>query len=126
VKVLTRSTASVAPEDESFSSGADYLRRRREDRDERRVDVRAAHVVAERVHDALVAFASGSRRLAPQDSRLTGHTGTMVHNVAYLVPVGRSDDFAAAVGEQAAEHQEVVVDARGPWPPYSFAMLDSS
>jgi len=126
VKVLTPSSADAEPATESFSSGADYLRRRREERDERQGDVRDAHVVAERVHDALAGLAAASRRLPPQDPRLTGHTGTMVHNAAYLVPLERSDDFTAAVAEQADEHREVVVDARGPWPPYSFAMLDSS
>jgi len=126
VKVLTRSPASITAEHETFSSGADYLRRRRDERDERRDDARDAQLVAERVHEALVTLAAGSRRLPPQDAKLTGHTGAMVHNGAYLVPVARSDDFAAAVGEQAAEHLEVVVDARGPWPPYSFAMLDDT
>jgi len=118
------SSASVVPESETFSSGADYLRRRREQRDEQRVDVRGAHVVAERVHDALARVTAATRRLPPQDARLTGHTGTMVHNAAYLVSLAKSDDFAAAVAGQADEHREVVVDARGPWPPYSFAMLD--
>ena len=65
VKVLTRSSASVPTEAESFGSGAEYLRRRREERDDRRVDVREAHVAAERVHDALTRFTSASRRLRP-------------------------------------------------------------
>lgn len=126
VKVLTRASASTAPGEEAFSSGADYLRHRREERDERRLDVREAHVVAERVHDVLVARASASRRLPPQDARLTGHTGTMVHNVAYLVSASESDAFVAAAGEQADAHGGVVIDTRGPWPPYSFAMLDDT
>jgi hypothetical protein len=50
----------------------------------------------------------------------------MVHNAAYLVHRDRSDDFAALVQQQTEAHPEVVVDARGPWPPYSFAMLEST
>jgi hypothetical protein len=125
VKVLTRTgTEATVPSEPLSSTGTDYLRRRREEQELRDSDLRDAHVIAERVHDALAASSAASRRLPPQDPRLTGHTGTMVHNVAYLVPVSRSEEFAVAVGEQTAEHREVVVDARGPWPPYSFAMLD--
>ena len=127
VKVLTRSAAETAVVAEPVAaSGADYLRRRKEEQEGREADVRDAHRVAARVHDVLAAVAAASRRLQPQDPRLTGHTGTMVHNAAYLVAVTRSEDFAAAVGEQTAEYREVVVDARGPWPPYSFAMLDDA
>ena len=57
-------------------------------------------------------------------ARLTGLSGTMVHNAAYLVPRLRSDEFATAVGRAATDNLDVHVDARGPWPPYSFAMLD--
>ena len=126
VKVLTRSSASAPDLEEQFGSGADYLRRRREERESRRIDVVDAHVAAEQVHDALAAMASGSRRLAPQDPRLTGHTGVMVHNAAYLVSAARAPEFDAAVAEQTAQHGAVVIDARGPWPPYSFAMLEDS
>jgi hypothetical protein len=50
----------------------------------------------------------------------------MVHNVAYLVHGDRSHDFVALVDAQRDAYPEVVVDARGPWPPYSFAMLDEA
>jgi hypothetical protein len=105
-------------------SGAEYLRRRKEEQQAREGDQRDAHVVAERVHDTLVRLAAASRRLPPQDPRLTGHTGTMVHNVAYLVPQGNSDAFTTVIGELTADNSEVLIDARGPWPPYSFAMLE--
>jgi hypothetical protein len=124
VKVLTHSLIETPAPLETVGSGAEYLRRRREERDARRVGVDEAHVAAERVHEALASLSTATRRLAPQDPRLTGHTGTMVHNAAYLVPVGCSEDFVVAIGEQTTEHPDVVVDARGPWPPYSFAMLD--
>jgi hypothetical protein len=48
----------------------------------------------------------------------------MVHNVAYLVPQAGSDAFTAAIGEFTRNHAEVLIDARGPWPPYSFATLE--
>lgn len=124
VKVLTRAPDPVAESTVAAGSGAEYLRRRKQDQESRESEMRDAHLVAERVHDALAAFAVASRRLAPQDPRLTGHTGTMVHNAAYLVPRDLSDRFSAAVGEVVAEYREVQLDARGPWPPYSFAMLE--
>jgi Gas vesicle synthesis protein GvpL/GvpF len=127
VKVMVEPAATPsAAEEEAPASGADYLRRRRAQQQARQEGIGDAHAVAERVHDALVAVAAASRRLAPQDPRLTGHTGTMVHNAAYLVAQDRSDDFTRAVTEQAQAHPDVVLDARGPWPPYSFAMLDQT
>ena len=89
----------------------DYLRRVREEQESRSGEVNNAHAVAERIHDVLAAFAVATRRLAPQDPRLTGHTGTMVHNAAYLVPRDLSDRFAAAVADATAEHPDVEVDA---------------
>jgi hypothetical protein len=123
VKVLTVPVAEPEPAT-TAGSGAEYLRRRQEEQAARRNAGDDAQAAAEKVHDALVTVAAASRRLAPQDPRLAGHTGTMVHNAAYLVRREDSDRFVALVQEQTDSRPEVVVDARGPWPPYSFAMLD--
>jgi hypothetical protein len=48
----------------------------------------------------------------------------MVLNAAYLVPLEDEHGFEARVRELATAHPDVVVEARGPWPPYSFAMLE--
>jgi hypothetical protein len=48
----------------------------------------------------------------------------MVLNAAYLVPVQDAEAFAARIAELAADHPSLTVDGRGPWPPYSFAMLE--
>jgi hypothetical protein len=124
VKVLTHAAESRPEPVGAGGSGADYLRQRKQEQESRDTGLRDAHLVAERVHDALAALAVATRRLAPQDPRLTGLSGTMVHNAAYLVPRLRSDEFATAVGRAATDNLDVHVDARGPWPPYSFAMLD--
>ena len=126
VKVLTRSSASTAAAGSPLMEASERLSQHWAEREASRKDVLDAHVLAERVHDALVACAVLSRRLPPDDPSLTGHTGSMVHNVAYLVPTTRSTEFAAVIGEQAARNREVVIDARGPWPPYSFARLDEA
>ncbi|MBO0844992.1 MAG: GvpL/GvpF family gas vesicle protein [Nocardioides sp.] len=125
VKVLTRSARDLGADGATpATSGTEYLRQRKNEQEAREAGARDAHATAERVHDALVRVAVASRRLPPQDPRLTGHTGTMVHNAAYLVPRGESDEFNAVVSDMSAAHSEVRIDARGPWPPYSFAMLD--
>jgi hypothetical protein len=123
VKVLrparVREAAGAKP-----TSGADYLRRKKEQAEERATGDAAAFEVAREIHADLQARSAASRQLAPQDPRLTGHEGTMVLNAAYLVAVDAADEFEARVGDLAADHPEVVVDVRGPWPPYSFAMLE--
>jgi hypothetical protein len=105
-------------------SGAEYLRRKKAAASERTSRDDAALELADRLHEALHELARASRRLAPQDPRLSGHQGTMVLNAAYLVRTEDADAFAARADELAADHPEVVVDRRGPWPPYSFAMLE--
>lgn len=123
VKVLCprRSAEPVAARP---ATGADYLRRKKEQAEERLSGDTAARAVAEEVHAVLHERSAASRQLAPQDPRLTGLAGTMVLNAAYLVPTGQADDFEREVRELASQHPGVVVDLRGPWPPYSFAMLE--
>jgi hypothetical protein len=125
VKVLTapRASAPVAA-GAPPASGAEYLRRKKEAASERTSRDDAALELAGQVHEALHELSRASRQLPPQDPRLSGHQGTMVLNAAYLVPVEGADAFVARADDLAAAHPEVVVDRRGPWPPYSFAMLD--
>lgn len=125
VKVLTRPTAQATPGDvEPPASGADYLRRKKSEATRRTASDDAALEAARLVHDRLAEHARASRQLAPQDPRLSGHEGTMVLNAAYLVPHTDADAFAALVADLAATHADLVIDSRGPWPPYSFAMLE--
>jgi hypothetical protein len=106
------------------ASGAEYLRRKKADAARRTDTTEAAAATARHVHDRLAAQARASRQLPPQDPRLSGYQGTMVLNAAYLVRDTESDRFAELVTALGTEHPEVVVDGRGPWPPYSFAMLE--
>ena len=48
----------------------------------------------------------------------------MLHNGAYLVDEREGDDFLGRVDKLIAAHPDVVIDCRGPWSPYSFAMLE--
>jgi hypothetical protein len=82
--------------------------------------------LAEELHSALSGLSAASRRLAPQDPRLTGHDGTMILNGAYLVELGAGPAFETAVRSLAEKHPDAGLDVRGPWPPYSFATLEQS
>ncbi|GAA3677049.1 GvpL/GvpF family gas vesicle protein [Nocardioides ginsengisoli] len=112
--------AAAAP-----SSGADYLRRKQTEARRRATRDDSAADAAARIHDELARLSRASRRLPPQDPRLSGLRGTMVLNAAFLVPDADRASFATLLDQLRADGGEVVVDARGPWPPYSFAMLDA-
>lgn len=117
-------SAVSVPASASAASGAEYLRRKRGETEERLAHEAAAAEVAARVHEVLSGHAVASRQLPAQDPRLTGHQGTMLLNGAYLVPAEDTAAFAAAAEALTPDSGDVVLDCRGPWPPYSFAMLD--
>ncbi|MFC7494233.1 MULTISPECIES: GvpL/GvpF family gas vesicle protein [unclassified Nocardioides] len=124
VKLLVPAEAAQPVETSAPASGAEYLRRKKSDAARRTVTADAAAETAQHVHERLESLARDSRQLPPQDPRLSGHQGTMVLNAAYLVGNDDAEEFAGLVAALAAEHPDVVIDGRGPWPPYSFAMLE--
>lgn len=107
-------------------SGAEFLRRRKAQAELREQQHADAAGVAEQIHQGLSAAAVASRLLAPQDPQLTGHVGTMVLNGAYLVEVEEGEGFAARVRELTDHHPDLRIESAGPWPPYSFAVLEQS
>jgi hypothetical protein len=117
---------SGASEASGAGSGAAYLQRKKRETLQKQTAEEAAHEVAEEIHAALAQHAVASRRLQPQDPRLTGHEGTMTLNGAYLVETSRSDVFESAARELAARHPGSRLEVHGPWPPYSFATLDDA
>src|SRR4051812_7382002 len=124
LKVLVRGRApaevAAAP---APSSGADYLRRKREAADQRRGHSEDATRAAHRLDETARTHAVASRHLPPQDPRLTGRTEPMILNAAYLVEAAERDSFRAAVHAAAEQHEQLAVELEGPWPPYSFAVL---
>ncbi len=125
VKVMVAPRAAGEPEDEAPpASGAAYLMRKKELAARRRAAGEDATAMAERVHTALAEASVASRRLPPQDAKLTGRTETMVMNGAYLVPDSEHDAFLALVQRIRESEPSAIVEVGGPWPPYSFAVLE--
>lgn len=106
------------------ASGAAYLARKRARASDKRAAADDAAQVADLVHQELGRRARAMRRLAPQDPRLTGFSGAMILNGAYLVDDESRDIFRSAAEDLARRYPDAGIDIRGPWPPYSFATLD--
>jgi hypothetical protein len=119
VDPVTATAAETRP-----ASGADYLRQKKAAAQQRATRETDTQRVAEQVHESLSGRSAASRVLPPQDPRLTGHQGTMILNAAYLVPDVDGEAFAKEAAACAHAHPDVELDVRGPWPPYSFAMLE--
>lgn len=105
--------------------GAAYLQRRRQQLTAQEQAQEEAARVGDAVHEHLSGDVVASRRLPPQDRRLGGYEGTMVLNAAYLVPAAGADAWRAGLQEVRERYPRARVQLDGPWPPYSFATLDS-
>lgn len=119
-----QASAPAAEEPPGKGAGLAYLQRKKSQAQQQAQSHERAQQVAEEVHQALAARCVASRRLAPQDPRLTGHEGLMTLNGAYLVEESEGDAFAAAVQELAETYPDAHLTVAGPWPPYSFASLE--
>lgn len=116
--------SAPTPSRDRPASGAAYLERKRARALDRRSAEDASIALAEHLHRELGSVARATRRLAPQDPRLTAFPGTMILNGAYLVADADTSTFRDAAEALAVEHPDAGLDVRGPWPAYSFATLD--
>jgi hypothetical protein len=121
---LRRVTSAPAEAGAPALSGADYLRRKRVDAEERRAQADRAATTADRIHAAFAGQSVAGRRLAAQDPRLSGRQEPMLLNDAFLVPDVGVGEFANLAQEVRGRHPEVELVVQGPWPPYSFAVLE--
>jgi hypothetical protein len=124
VKVIAPLADAVEADTTRPTSGAEFLRRRKAQADERGRRVDEGGQVAEEVHALLSRTSVASRVLPAQDPQLTGHTGTMVLNGAYLVESAERERFERELAEVRGRFPDVELEAGGPWPPYSFAVLE--
>jgi len=125
VKVFSRARSMPpAPVAADAASGVAYLERRRAEirgRQEAAVDQQS---LADQLFWDLVPAAAASRRLAPQDQRLTARREAMALNVTFLVDDDRCTEFFERVDELRRNYPSFDIEVNGPWPPYSFAVLD--
>ncbi|MFE6666162.1 GvpL/GvpF family gas vesicle protein [Streptomyces sp. NPDC057697] len=115
------SPAAEADEASGLSPGRAYLSRRRAQRHAREDAFQDAERAAERVRVAACAHAVDRVQHRLQQGELALRPGENVVNDAYLVPLGRTEEFRAAVTRAAEGFEGVRVEITGPWPPYSFA-----
>lgn len=107
-------------------AGAAYLKRRRSQITSHEDALETATELGDTVHARLAQNVVASRRLPPQDRKLTGHEGTMVLNGAYLVDQSEAEQWRSTVETIDRENPHARVELQGPWPPYSFATLDDA
>jgi hypothetical protein len=91
-------------------SGSDYMRRRL-------AAVRRAEDVGTELDAAVTAIVRDGAR------SVTASSGVVL-SAAYLVPVDKADSLKGAVEAVAARHADLDFVCVGPWPPYSFALVD--
>ena len=120
-----RLAATAAPGGDTAhgEGGAAYLARRRQERATREAARATATEIVDDVDGALRAQALDAVRLPPQNRELSGLSGDMLLNGAYLVDSDQVDALRATVDalqERYADHGAQIV-VTGPWPPYNFA-----
>jgi hypothetical protein len=93
------------------ASGSEYMRRRLD-------EITGAEKLAQNLHEELASAAreSSCNVLARRDVVLTG---------AYLVARADLDDFHATLREAERNVAGVTLVTTGPWPPYSFALIEA-
>jgi hypothetical protein len=105
------------------SVGSAYLGRRQQEL-RLREDVDAAlDAAVQESHARLEEWAVTSELLPPQRAELSGHSGEMVLNGAYLVDDERLDGFRTVVeelGRQYGGDTGLAFELTGPWPAYNF------
>lgn len=124
--VARSAAAEEADETEGMSAGKAYLLKRRAATQRREQAAQADAEIADRIHAALGTCCVAGRRLAAQDRRLSGHTGEMILNGTYLVDQSQVAEFRETVERLAGLDDHIRLEVGGPWPPYSFASLDTT
>jgi hypothetical protein len=121
-----RYASEPAPGRAEFGAGGAYLAQRKSDRAAAEAAHRLAGELVEEVHARLQDWAADAVVGRPQNPELSGHSGQMLLNGAYLVESERAERFAELVAELKERHAGLGVrlEISGPWPPYNFIPTD--
>ncbi len=114
---------ALASAESAGGAGHAYLARKKLERT-LRDEAHAMLADATEEIDARLREQAAAATLLPAQSReLSGRSGDMVLNGAYLVHRDRAAAFAAVVEELRERHGELGLELEltGPWPPYNFA-----
>jgi gas vesicle protein GvpL/GvpF len=112
----------AADPDADEARGASYMRRRRDERDQRERARQLIEEGASAIHERLCMLAADGHVTAPQRPEVSGHDGEMVLNGVYLVPDDVLDRFHEEVAALEGEFGPlgIELDLTGPWPAYNF------
>jgi len=120
--VLTSPPAAAAARKpvRGAESGAQFLARKKADRDVATELAARAGETVDSLFDRLTARAAASKRRPPAELSTGG--GRLLLDAAFLVPRSKAKPFASAVGREARTlgRAGYAVTMNGPWPPYSF------
>jgi hypothetical protein len=121
-------TAAPAGDQALGEGGAAYLARRRHEREAREAARALAVQIVDEVDGSLQAHAIDWVRLPAQNRELSGHTGDMVLNAAYLVEGDAVDQLRGSMNELQQRYAEfgARLELTGPWPPYNFVMGETT
>ena len=102
------------------TSGADYLVRKREQRDLAQARLKQARTQANRMYKAISREATAAHRRTATEQ--AAPASRLLLDAAFLVPARRANAFRAAVGRHARvlEGAGLTVSLTGPWPAYNF------
>jgi hypothetical protein len=109
----------LAPTAETATTGADYLRRRRDALQAQDHVQDLAGELADLVHRELSALAVDAVVLDPSRSEPTA-----LLNAAYLVDRAVAAEFLARASDLDRAHAGCSLNVTGPWPAYSFTRID--
>jgi hypothetical protein len=115
---------STVDETAAGGTGVAYLSRRRAELNGQAEAAQQAAASAEQVFAEVAARAEASRRLPPQDQRLSGRAESMAFNGTFLVDDNRVTEFCGFVESLTDRFPGLQIEVDGPWPPYSFATLE--
>jgi hypothetical protein len=117
----------VETDSQERGEGSAYLLRRRSERADRDAAATMARGVADAIHARLRDWAIDATTRPPQNRDLSGHTGEMILNGAYLVERTRTDELHELVSQLQDRDRDlgVTIELTGPWPPYNFVPGDA-
>jgi hypothetical protein len=107
-------------------AGHAYLERKRQERSLQERSRDLVEEAAQEVHSCLGEQARAATLLPPQRREVSGRSGDMVLNAAYLVDRSRVSAFRATVEELRTRHEGLglVLELGGPWAPYNFVAAE--